>query len=172
MARGNAEKYMDVVSEFHLNMIQFLRKENSSMPIEFEKLIKQVSFFTKYKYRDEELIGIMEGIIYCTKKFIDFYEAGEVKVLHESIQKPTDTKIKEVNYWNEYWNNEFKKVNLNFCELFYIKISAIYTTYPELINEIYERVKKCIEENKNVRKRRPSEMSRKNSEFISNGGEG
>jgi hypothetical protein len=48
--------------------------------------------------------------------------------------KPTDTKNKSINYWNEYWNNEFKKVNLNFCELLYVKISAIYTTYPELIN--------------------------------------
>lgn len=35
LARVNADKYMDVVADFHLNMIQFLRKENSSLPAEF-----------------------------------------------------------------------------------------------------------------------------------------
>lgn len=36
-AKPNAEKYVDIVSEFHLNLIQYIRKENSSLPSQFEK---------------------------------------------------------------------------------------------------------------------------------------
>jgi hypothetical protein len=50
-------------------------------------------------------VRISEGIIYCTKKFIDLYEAGHLKELHEFMVKPTDTKVREVDYWNEYWNS-------------------------------------------------------------------
>jgi len=38
--------------------------------------------------------------------------------------------------------------------VFYIKISAIYSTYPELINEIYEKVNKVIDENKDKNRNR------------------
>lgn len=41
-ARPNIDKYMEIVSEFQLNMIQYLRKESSSMPVEFDKLCKQL----------------------------------------------------------------------------------------------------------------------------------
>ncbi len=81
-ARPNADKYFDIATEFQLNMIQYLRKENSSPPVQFDKLIKQVSFFTQYSFSEEDIVKISEGIIYCTKKFIDFYEANEIKILH------------------------------------------------------------------------------------------
>lgn len=42
MARPNADKHIDTVTEFQLNMVQYLRKENSSPPVQFDKLSKQI----------------------------------------------------------------------------------------------------------------------------------
>ena len=70
--------------------------------------------------------------------------------------KPVNTKVKEQNYWNDHWNRELAKVNLSFAETYYIKVSAIYTTYPELIEAIVEKVKNKMEEYLRNRRKRVS----------------
>lgn len=73
MARPNADKHIDTVTEFQLNMVQYLRKENSSPPVQFDKLSKQIQFYTQYRFSEEDIVKISEGVVYCTKKFINFY---------------------------------------------------------------------------------------------------
>lgn len=73
IAAENIEKYMQKATELQLNMIMYLRKETSTLPSEFEKLAKQIQFFTKYTLTQDQIILICEGLVYGTQNFIRLY---------------------------------------------------------------------------------------------------
>ena len=59
-------------------------------------------------------------------------------------------------YWDDHWNRILSKVHLSYSEIYFTKVSAIYLTYPELINEIYDRLHPIIEKHNRNKERKPS----------------
>ena len=134
IAAANFEKYMVKANDFLVKTLRALSEEKE-MPEEFEKLQKQIEFYSHYHLSDYDLRTISQGIIYIVKKFLEIYESKAIDELHANLKKAHEvkgSKEKEVegSYWYSYWNSELGKVKLSYLQEVYNKVAAIFTTYP------------------------------------------
>lgn len=79
------------------------------------------------------------------KKFLEIYESKAIDELHSNLKKTPEvkgSKEKEVegSYWYSYWNSELGKVKLTYLQEVYNKVAAVFTTYPQAVEQIMDKL--------------------------------
>lgn len=69
IAAQNFENYMSRACDFLVKLVRAISEEKP-MPEEFDKLKKQIEFYSHYVLNDLDLRTIAHGIIYLIKKFL------------------------------------------------------------------------------------------------------
>jgi hypothetical protein len=83
-------------------------------------------------------------MIYLIKKFLQIHESKAIDELHANLKKTAEARGSkekvEGAYWYSYWNSELGKVKTAYLSEVYNKTAAVFTTYPQAVEQIVQEL--------------------------------